>query len=71
MRQLTLNIEDNKYPFFLELLESMDFVRVQEEFDVSEEHKQMVRNRLKEIENKPERLLDWDKVKHQIKLSNV
>jgi hypothetical protein len=28
MKQLTLNIKDNKYSFFLELLKSMDFVSI-------------------------------------------
>lgn len=35
---------------------------------VSEQHKNIVRQRMKASEADPSRLLDWDKVKHKIKL---
>lgn len=31
MKQITINIKDNKYSFFLELLKKMDFVSIVEE----------------------------------------
>lgn len=31
MRQIILNIPDNKYPFFLELIKNLGFVKVKEE----------------------------------------
>ena len=67
MRQLIINVQENKYPFFLELLENMDFIDIQDDFKILEEHKKIVRGRMKKIEENPERLLDWDKVKYQIK----
>ena len=42
MKQITLNIQDNKFPFFVELIESMDFVDIQEDFDIPDEHKKIV-----------------------------
>lgn len=33
MKQLKINIKDNKYSFFLELLKSMDFVSIVEDND--------------------------------------
>ncbi len=33
MRQLTVNIEDDKYSFFLGLMKSIDFVSVDDELD--------------------------------------
>lgn len=63
MKQITLNIQDNKFPFFVELIESMDFVDIQEDFDIPDEHKKIVMERMKMSEENPERLLDWDDVK--------
>ncbi len=63
MKQITLNIQDNKFPFFVELIESMDFVNIQEDFDIPEEHKKIVMERMKKSKENPERLLDWDSVK--------
>ena len=68
MRQITINIQENKYPFFLELLENMEFINIQDDFEINNEHKEIVRNRLQKIAENPERLLEWDKVKYQIKL---
>lgn len=33
MKKVTLNIEDNKYSFFLELIKSLDFVTIEEKED--------------------------------------
>lgn len=38
------------------------------EIDISEEHKNIVRQRMKASEADPSRLLNWDEVKHKIKL---
>lgn len=68
MKQLTINITDNKFPFFMELIESMDFVDIQDNYDIPDEHKKIIDDRLKKIKENPDRLMDWNKVKHQIKL---
>lgn len=39
-----------------------------EQEDIPEEHKNIVRQRIKASEADPSRLLDWDKVKHKIKI---
>ena len=39
-----------------------------EVFDIPEEHKALVRNRIKAAEENPERIIDWEKAKHMIKL---
>jgi len=67
MKQIILNIADNKFPFFIELIESMDFVNVQDEYDISQEHKDIIDERLEKIKENPDRLLDWNKAKHKIK----
>ena len=36
MKQVTVNIPDNKYKFFLELIKNLKFVKVKEEGDVKE-----------------------------------
>jgi hypothetical protein len=33
MKKLTINIEETKYPFFLELIKSMDFVSIENNDD--------------------------------------
>ena len=63
MKQITLNIQEDKYPFFIELIKSLDFVQVQGDFFVSDEKKEIVRERIKMSDKHPDRLLDWDEVK--------
>ena len=61
MKQITLNIPDNQYSFFLELVQKLGFAKV-EELDIPEEHKAIVRERMKKSSQNPDRLLDWDQV---------
>ena len=37
MRQITLNVKDGKFQFFMELIKSLDFVQVEEEHEDSKE----------------------------------
>ena len=37
MKQLVINIQDNKYRFFMELMQSFDFVSIQEDSGDSKE----------------------------------
>lgn len=68
MKQIVLNIPDNKYPFFKELIKNFDFVKVEDEdWVIPEEHKKIVRERIKKSEKDPSRLLKWDDAKHKIK----
>ena len=55
MKQLTINIKDNKYSFILELLKSMDFVSVANSDDwfdnISENDKKAINKGIEDIEN--------------------
>ena len=70
MKQITVTIPDNKESLFIELLKSISFVKgieTIEDFEIQEEQKQIVRQRIKASEIDPSRLLNWDEVKHKIK----
>lgn len=68
MKHITLHIPENKYAFFMELLKSFDYIKVEEEIAIPEEHKNIVRERSKLSKNNPSRLLNWDEAKQNIKL---
>ncbi len=59
MKQVTLNIPENKYPFFLELIQNMPFIQVNDD-EIPESHKNIVRDRIKKSNKKD--LLDWDQI---------
>jgi hypothetical protein len=55
MKKLTINIEENKYSFFLELIKSMDFVSIENEEDwyenISSSEKKNIQKGIDDIEN--------------------
>jgi hypothetical protein len=55
MKQLTINIKDNKYSFFLELIKSMDFVSIADNEDwyesLSANDKKSIQKGIEDIEN--------------------
>jgi hypothetical protein len=55
MKQLTINIKDDKYSFFLELIKSMDFVSIADNEDwyetLSANDKKSIQKGIKDIEN--------------------
>lgn len=55
MKQITVNIKDNKYAFFLELLKSMDFVSIVEKEDwyesLSINEKKAIQKGVEDLEN--------------------
>lgn len=64
MRQLTLNIPDKEYDFFLQLVKKFDFIKINEsDFEIPEEHKKLVIER-KKNEDKTKQV-KWNDVKHQ------
>jgi hypothetical protein len=70
MKQIAVTIPDNKESLFIELLNSISFVKgieTMEDFEIPEEQKEIVRQRIKASETDPSRLLNWDEVKHKIK----
>jgi len=63
MKELILEIQENNYPFFMELLKNFDFVKVKNQNEIPEEHKKIVRERIKNHEKDRSLLVDWDSVK--------
>ena len=66
MQQITLQIPDYKYSFFMELIENFSFIKITDEIPIPEEHKKIVMDRIKSHEENPELLVDWDDVQHLI-----
>jgi hypothetical protein len=53
MKQVTLNVPDNKYPFFMELVKSLGFVKVPDEAKLSKKQKEFIegtKNSLGQVE---------------------
>ncbi len=67
MKKVTISVPEEKYNFFLELLESLDFATLNssEESEISEEHKTIVRDRIKTATV----FKDWDEVKDAFKVN--
>ena len=62
MKEITLKIPDKKVDFFMELVKELGF-EVQEEIEIPEEHKNIVRERIRTSKENPDQLLNWDDVK--------
>jgi hypothetical protein len=62
MREVTLKIPEEKFEFYMELFEQLG-LEAEMEYDIPEEHKEIVRERIKRSNENPELLLDWDTVK--------
>jgi hypothetical protein len=62
MREVTLKIPEEKFEFYMELFEQLG-LETEMEYDIPEEHKEIVRERIKRSNENPELLLDWDTVK--------
>lgn len=72
MKQVKIQIPDNEYPNFMKLLSSIEYITVEEdEIVIPEEHKNIVRERIKASESDPSRLMDWDKAKQQLRFKNA
>ncbi|HPE77361.1 MAG TPA: hypothetical protein PLC80_14815 [Draconibacterium sp.] len=69
MKQFTITVTDDKVDFFVELMECITFVKeVKEEkgFEVPEEHKSIVRERIAKYENSPDSYLVWDEIEERL-----
>jgi len=67
MKEITLKVPDHKIDFVLELFEQLG-IEVFDEIEIPEEHKEIVRERIRKSKANPERLLNWDEVKDNFKL---
>lgn len=67
MKEVTLKIPDNKYQFFMELVRNLGFEKA-DELDIPEEHKSIVRERIKN--SKPEDLIPWQEARKQLRFKS-
>ncbi len=61
--KITLEIQESKLAFFLELIKNFSFVKLvktPEVEGISPNHKSILDERLSALEANPESLLDWD-----------
>lgn len=66
--ELTINIKDNKYiTSFLNLLRKFDYIEIidvkEDSYDIPEEHKMLLDERLKMVEEGKTSFRDWEMVK--------
>ncbi len=63
MKQITLNIPDNKYPFFMELVKSLGFVKVSDELKLTKKQQEFVEGTKKSLEQVEQHLKGKIKLK--------
>ena len=71
MKQFTVTIPDDEESGFIEMMKSISYIESIEEntaFDIPEEHKLIVRDRIEKYENSPESYLSWEDMEDNIKL---
>ena len=66
MKEITLKIPEKKLEFFMELVDQLGF-EISHPDVISEEDKAIVLERIKKSDKDPKRLLDWEKVRDDIK----
>lgn len=69
MKQFTITISDDKVDLFMELMESISYVKEVKEkklFDVPEEHKLIVRERIEKYKNSPQSYLEWESIEEKL-----
>ncbi len=62
MKEITLKIPNEKFGFFKELMQQLGF-EVSEEIEIPEEHKNIVRERIKTAD--PEDMIPWEEAREQ------
>ncbi len=62
MKEITLKIPDNKFSFFMELIQQLG-IEISEEEGITEEHKSIVRERIKNA--KAEDMIPWEEARKQ------
>ncbi len=68
MKEIILKVPDQKVDFVLELIEHLGLEVSLEIMEIPEEHKAIVRERIKKSKENPQRLLEWEQVKDSFKL---
>lgn len=67
MKEITLKIPEERLSFFMELVEQLGF-EIAGELEILEDHKALVRERIKKSDQDPGRLLDWEEVQNNFRL---
>lgn len=62
MKEITLRIPDKKLSFFLELIKQLGF-EVAEDVDIPEDHKTLVRERMRNADEKE--MISWKEARKQ------
>ncbi|VAX34919.1 hypothetical protein MNBD_UNCLBAC01-295 [hydrothermal vent metagenome] len=65
--KITLDIPDNKYQFFIELINNLGFDK-SEDIHIPEEHKAIVRERI--LNSNPEELIPWKEARKQLRFKS-
>jgi predicted nucleotidyltransferase len=72
MKEIVIQIPDNKFEFLLELLDQLG-VQVgkmsEDDMVIPEFHKEIVMERIKKNTYDPTRMLEWDKVRNNFKFA--
>lgn len=71
MKQFTITIPDENEKSFIEQIKNISYITHFEEttvYNIPEEHKQIVRDRIKKYENSPESYLSWEDIENKMKL---
>ncbi len=70
MRQLTIHVPEKKFQFVLELLRSLNFIKIDapapDKFVITEDQKALVNEELRKLDEDPNYGLDWDTVKRRL-----
>lgn len=70
MKQFTITIPDNEESGFIELMKSISYITNIEKnsiFDIPEEHKQLVRDRIEKYKSCPESYMTWEDIENKMK----
>ncbi|MFA5668469.1 MAG: hypothetical protein WC967_04440 [Balneolaceae bacterium] len=68
MKEITIKVPDQKLDLVMEFIEQLGLEVSFGDFDIPEEHMDMVRERIRLSNENPERLLDWEEIKDSFKL---
>lgn len=63
MKKVTLNVPDQKFEFFMNLMNELGF-EISEKIEIPEEHKRIVRERI-QSEN-PDEMVSWENAREKL-----
>jgi hypothetical protein len=74
MARYTITVSDSKAAAILKYLKEQEGVKVEAQYEINEEpivvhdwHKDIIDERLKSVQDHPERLIDWETLERNIK----